>query len=41
MHLPSDCVVCHDEVDEATFGDVVKEVLVPGISEFAVVWRYL
>jgi hypothetical protein len=39
--LPSCRVVRHDEVDEAALGDVVKEVLVPDIGEFAVVGGYL
>ena len=41
MCVPAGGVVGHDEVDVASLGDVVEEVLFPDIGELAVVWRDL
>jgi hypothetical protein len=37
VNVPARSIVCHDEVGETAFGNIMKEVLFPNIGQFAVI----
>jgi hypothetical protein len=39
LRLPSGGVVGHNEEGEPAFGDIMEEIVLPDVGEFAVIWR--